>query len=151
MLGKLATWLRISGYDTLYAGDLNVKNEDTYMVKNHHDRVLLTKDRELYRRAVSASRKAYLIKSNCVERQMKEVMVFGVKFEPSMRRCSICNTLLRRPNREEAKEVIEREKLGTDVLDKYELWYCENCKKIYWMGSHWKNMLHFLEKSGIKK
>ncbi len=151
MLGKLATWLRISGYDTLYAGDLNVENEDSYMVHNHKDRILLTKDRELYRRAISAGREAYLIKSNSVEGQMKEVMALGVKFEPVMRRCSVCNTLLRKASIEEAKEVIEREKLGSDILERYELWYCEKCRKLYWMGSHWRNMLRFLKESGIKK
>lgn len=146
MLGKLTTWLRISGYDTLYIGDLNVENEDTYMVKNHWDRILLTKDRELYRRAKAAGRDALLIKSDSVAEQMKEVMTLGVKFEPVMDRCSVCNTPLRKPSEEEAREVIEREKLGDDILEKYELWYCERCRKLYWMGSHWRNMLRFLER-----
>ncbi|AEA46809.1 Mut7-C RNAse domain-containing protein [Archaeoglobus veneficus] len=149
MLGKLATWLRIAGYDTLYVGSIEVDgNEDTYMVHNHKDRILLTKDRELYRRAISAGRRALLIKSNSVAGQMKEVMALGVKFEPVMNRCSVCNALLRKPTKEEAREVVEREKLGDDILERYELWYCEKCRKLYWMGSHWRNMLRFLE--GLK-
>lgn len=146
MLGKLTTWLRISGYDTLYVADLNVEgDEDDYMLHNHKDRILLTKDRELYRRAKAAGRNALLIKSDSVAEQMREVMELGVKFEPVMNRCSVCNALLRKPSAEEVKEVMEREGLREDLARKFELWYCERCKKLYWMGSHWRNMLKFLE------
>ena len=41
MLKKLAIWLRIAGYDTLYIADLEFDgDEDTYMVYNHKDRIL---------------------------------------------------------------------------------------------------------------
>ncbi len=146
MLGKLTTWLRISGYDTLYVADLNIEgDEDDYMLHNHKDRILLTKDRELYRRAKAAGRDVFLIKSDSVAGQMREVMELGVKFEPVMNRCSVCNALLRKPTAEEAKEVMEREGLREDLARKFELWYCERCKKLYWVGSHWRNMLKFLE------
>jgi len=147
MLGKLTTWLRIAGYDTLNVADLNVDgDEDSYMVYNHRDRILLTKDRELYRRSKAAGRDAFLIKSDSVAGQMREVMKLGVKFNPVMNRCSLCNTLLRKPTQEEAREVMKREGLKEDLAEKYELWYCERCKKLYWMGSHWRNMLKFLER-----
>jgi len=46
---------------------------------------------------------------------------------------------------EEALEVIRAENLSESMLQ-YELWYCEKCKKLYWMGGHWKNMSKFLRK-----
>jgi hypothetical protein len=149
MLGKLATWLRIAGYDTLYSGSLEVEGDEDYcLVFNYTDRILVTKDRELYRRAKAAGRKAFLIKSDTVLEQMKEVLELGVSFEPVMDRCSVCNSLLRKPKDEEAREVLEKEGIKEDLAKKYELWYCEKCKKLYWMGSHWRNMLKFLR--GLK-
>ncbi|RLI74627.1 hypothetical protein DRP04_14485 [Archaeoglobales archaeon] len=147
MLGKLATWLRISGYDTLYVGDLEIRgDEDEYMLQNFLDRILLTKDRELYMKASKLGRKALLLRSNDLANQMREVKALGIKFRLVMDRCSVCNSPLRKPTREEALEVMKREGIAKDLYEKYELWYCENCKKLYWMGGHWKNMIRFLKK-----
>ena len=77
---------------------------------------------------------------------MREVTKLGVKFELKMDRCSVCNTPLRKPSDEEALEVMRREGIKEDLRQRYELWYCERCKKLYWMGSHWRNMVKFLER-----
>ena len=147
MLKKLATWLRIAGYDTLYIADLEFDgDEDTYMVYNHTDRILLTKDKELFKRSKATGRPVFLIRSDDVAEQLAEVMQLGVKFEPKMDRCSVCNTPLRKPSDEEALEVMKREGIKEDLRKRYELWYCEKCRKLYWMGSHWRNMIKFLER-----
>ncbi len=147
MLRKLATWLRIAGYDTLYVADLEFDgDEDTYMVYNHTDRILLTRDKELFKRAKAVGRPAFLIKSDDVSMQMAELKEIGVRFELKMERCSVCNTPLRRPSDEEALEVMRREGIREDLRKKYELWFCERCRKLYWMGSHWKNMMEFLKR-----
>ena len=148
MLGKLATWLRISGYDTLYIGDIveKVEDEDNYMLENFHDRILLTKDRGLYRKAKKVGRKDFYVSSNDVAEQLKEVKKLGVVFQPVMDRCSVCNTPLRKPSFKEAEEVMRREGISEDLTERYELWYCEKCKKLYWMGGHWRNMVRFLRK-----
>ncbi len=146
MLGKLTTWLRIFGYDVVYIGDLKIEgDEDTYLLNNYKDRILLTKDRELHRRAMKEGRKSILIKSNDVAEQLMELKDL-VEFQPAMDRCSVCNTLLRKPNEHEIKDFLEREGIKEDLAEKYELWYCERCKKLYWMGGHWKNMIKFLER-----
>ncbi|RUM33429.1 MAG: hypothetical protein DSY33_04455, partial [Archaeoglobus sp.] len=43
MLKKLAVWLRLSGYDTLCeeAFNVNPRKEDTFLVENFTDRILL--------------------------------------------------------------------------------------------------------------
>ena len=146
MLGKLATWLRISGYDTLYIGDLRVDDEDEFLLKNYLDRVLITKDRDLFIKSKKLGREAFLVKSNDVAEQMKELKTLGVKFQIVMDRCSVCNTPLRKPTEDEVLTALKEMNLGKDMLEKYELWFCENCKKLYWMGSHWVNMIRFLRK-----
>ena len=150
MLGKLTTWLRIAGYDTLYVSDLNILgDEDTYMLRNHRDRILITKDRNLYARCLKEERKAILIKSDRLADQMKELQKLGIRFEPVMDRCSVCNSPLRKPSAEEARRVMEREGIAEDLAKKYELWYCERCDKLYWMGSHWRNMMKFLKENSF--
>lgn len=146
MLGKLTTWLRISGYDTLNISDLEVAgDEDDFMLNNFTDRILLTKDKALYHKCIKNGRKAFLITSNDLAEQMRELKKLGVKFQLVMDRCSVCNSTLRKPKKEEAMEVIKREGLKEDMLE-IDLWYCEKCKKLYWMGGHWKNMSRFLRK-----
>lgn len=146
MLGKLAVWLRISGYDTLYIGDFATEDEDDFMIENFKDRILLTKDRKLFSKAKKFGRDAILIRSNDVAEQMKELKAFGVKFQIVMDRCSVCNNFLRKPTIEEALTVLREQGLPEDMLERYELWFCENCRKLYWMGGHWINMVRFLRK-----
>lgn len=147
MLGKLARWLRIAGYDTLYVGDLPVEKEyeDDVLASDYGDRILLTKDKELYRKAKAAKRNVFLIKSNSVGKQLKEVESIGVVFKPVMDRCSVCNGFLRKPSEEEKIEVFKKEGIDNDISKEYELWYCERCRKLYWKGSHWENMIKFLK------
>jgi|GEM_PF-122175 hypothetical protein len=150
MLGKLTTWLRIAGYDTLYVSELNILgDEDTYMLRNHRDRILITKDRNLYARCLKEERKAILIKSDRLAGQMKELQKLGISFEPVMDRCSVCNSMLRKPSAEEARRVMDREGISEDLAAKYELWYCQRCDKLYWMGSHWRNMMKFLKENNF--
>ncbi len=145
MLGKLAIWLRIFGYDTLYIGDFDVEDEDTFMLENYVDRTLLTRDKELYERCVKRRRKAILIKSDEVINQIRE-LVENLKIDTTIRmdRCSVCNSILRKPTREEALRVMRREGIKEDLMERYELWFCEKCDKLYWMGSHYRNMVKFL-------
>ena len=146
MLGKLAVWLRISGYDTLYVGDFAAEDEDEFLLRNFGDRILLTKDKRLFEKAVKARRGAFFITSNDVAEQMRELKALGIKFQIVMDRCSVCNSLLRRPTIEEALNVLREQGLPEDMLERYELWFCEKCRKLYWMGGHWVNMVRFLRR-----
>jgi len=149
MLGKLATWLRISGYDTVYVGDLKLNNrrkEDTFILNSFKDRILLTRDRELYNRCISSRRDAIFIKSDSVEGQIREMIELGFDFQIVMDRCSVCNSPLRKPSENETMRVLRRERIEEDLRERYELWYCEKCDKLYWMGGHWRNMVGFLDR-----
>ncbi len=149
MLGKLAVWLRIFGYDTIYIGDLNVSDEDTFLAENFVDRLLLTRDKELYGRCLKKGRKVFFVDTDSVIDQIRVLRDVGVNVEIKMERCSVCNTLLRKPSEEEARKVMEREGIEEDLTKRYELWYCERCEKLYWLGSHYRNMVKFLE--GLEK
>ncbi|UXD22415.1 hypothetical protein IPA_04515 [Ignicoccus pacificus DSM 13166] len=126
MLGKLARYLRILGYDTIFTEEEDNKILDIYRSKNC---VLLTRDKLLCERA---GRYCFFIKSsNIGEQLMQLAMDIGVKLclpkEPI--RCTICNAPLT--------------KLG--YVEKHGMvWRCPRCGQHYWYGSHIINIEKFL-------
>jgi uncharacterized protein with PIN domain len=130
MLGKLARFLRIMGYDSLYFKDA----EDSFLIYialEEGDRILLTKDVKLIEEANRLKIKAKLIRSNHVEEQLKELEEL-ISFRMGNSRCPICNGYLYR---------VEKEEIQGEIPDfvwytNNEFYRCTNCKKIYWKGSH---------------
>ncbi|MDY6931726.1 MAG: Mut7-C RNAse domain-containing protein [Halobacteriota archaeon] len=101
MLGRLVTWLRILGYDTLYVKDLSVsfKEEDDLMlfISKMSSRILVTRDKVLSQRARRYGLNHYYMRSDKIMEQLSELsLVYDIKLEPKMMRCSICNEILRR-------------------------------------------------------
>jgi uncharacterized protein with PIN domain len=147
MLGKLARWLRLGGYDVIYIGDLAVpphEQDDTLLhIARSEGRVLLTCDIDLYRRAKRAGISGVFIQSTNVVNQLVEVSRRGkrIRIRPENSRCPICNGLLRRANKTKIGE-----KVPAAVLKKYsEFWECKSCGKIYWPGTHWQSILEMAQ------
>ena len=144
MLGKLTRWLRMLGHDVEYAGSL----EDDKLIKaskNEH-RILLTRDLELYRRAVAHGVEALFIESlNEAEKLAKLAKRFGFKLEinPSVSRCPKCNTRIKPIPKEEVMD-----KVPKSTFTFYdEFWICPNCGKVYWQGAHWRRIKKTLEEA----
>jgi uncharacterized protein with PIN domain len=143
MLGRLVAWLRIFDYDTLSAIELGInEDEDNALVRlaKAEGRVLLTRDLALTVRAGKAGVPAVLLRPNDVKGQICELMKhYPLETVPIMERCTVCNGPLRKAtvgNREGiAKEV------PSHLIDEAkEFWVCDRCGKIYWQGSHWRNI-----------
>ena len=137
MLGSLAKWLRIMGYDTSYEKDMT----DTQILETSQKegRLLLTRDKEL---AMRAGKIGLLIESDDIDEQLRQIIrVFGLSFNESQTRCSVCNAELRPVgpldvNQEVPLGVLERNK---------DFFRCEGCGRIYWKGSHWNNIRAHLD------
>ncbi len=144
MLGRLVAWLRIFDYDTLSALELHIEqDEDRRLVELalQDGRVLLTRDRGLVERAKKAEASAILISPDKVTDQLCELIRhIPINTQPIMERCTVCNAGLRRATPEDLKHTADYvpEHL---VEEGKEFWICGNCAKIYWMGSHWRNIL----------
>jgi uncharacterized protein with PIN domain len=138
MLGTLCRYLRFMGYDTISANSLSQGNssEDTLLLRIAHDerRVLLTRDSEL---ATRAGPSGVLINSDDVIRQVTQLRD-GAFIEPKVRmnRCSLCNTELREASPDEIAEADYAPKDNRG----FSFFYCPNCKKLYWDGSHGKHL-----------
>ncbi len=138
MLGTLCRYLRFMGYDTISANSLSKSNslEDTLLLRIAlgEGRVLLTRDRELAGRAGPAG---VLVRSDDVMEQVKQLLNTGlIDAELRMTRCSLCNTELR--------EATTGEIAGADYAPKdndgFLFFFCPNCQKLYWNGSHGKHL-----------
>lgn len=128
MLGRLARWLRLLGYDAAYSRDA-----DDYELMRRaraEARLLLTRDRELAgRRGVQA----LLIISENLEMQVRQVQeTLGAPPGPPLSRCPACNT----PLASAAREAV-RERVPPYVWRRQtEFRICPGCHRIYWPGTH---------------
>jgi uncharacterized protein with PIN domain len=132
MLGTLAKWLRILGYDTQYDPDLD--DHQLVRLARAQDRVLLTRDRELARRR---GLRVLLVTSERLDAQIGQVLA-ELELEPdrSFSRCPVCNAPLAEMDRETARSRVPAYVAQTHKTFKS----CPACQRIYWRGSHWQRM-----------
>ena len=145
MLGTLTRYLRLMGYDTLSANSLEPGNsrEDTALlgIARAEDRVLLTRDRELARRG---GEMAVYLPSEDVMEQVRTLTSLGL-ITPAlvMDRCALCNTLLRPATDEEVQGAAYTPGDRSTLV----FFFCPCCRKIYWTGSHGRNLQASLGKA----
>ncbi|MCX7667793.1 MAG: Mut7-C RNAse domain-containing protein [Atribacterota bacterium] len=137
MLGKLARWLRIVGYDTKYFR--HAEDHTLIAVARFEGRVLLTRDRALFQRAKEI---AHLIQTESLEHQLREVLLcFGLPLRLSLARCPSCNTALLTVSPQEVKSQVPL----FVSLSFEEFKQCPLCQKIYWPGTHWQKIVQFCQ------
>ncbi len=138
-IGSLARYLRMLGFDVLYKNDFS--DQEIIDISLNEKRTILTKDRELLKNLKVTH--GYWIRNEGLEEQVKEVILrFDLKDDiKEFLRCLECNNIL---------EPVEKEKMEMRIPPKVkewqnEFWYCTQCDKVYWKGSHYKKMLKFIE------
>jgi hypothetical protein len=138
-LGGLAHMLRMLGFDTLY--DNHFHDDAIVAIAEQDGRIVLTRDRELLkRRAVTHGCYVHALKS---EAQLREV-VERLDLARSARLftlCLHCNAPLRPVDK---ARVLERLPLRVqEYYDRFST--CDVCGRVYWEGSHWRNMRRLLD------
>ncbi len=139
-LGKLASFLRMLGFDTLYKPD--VTDGQLLDISLNEERALLSKDRELLHH--ESLIRSYRVFSDDPSEQLTEVLHrFDLYSSTSpFSRCIRCNTLLEPVQKE---EIIGR--LPPKVQLYYdEFFYCRLCDQIFWKGSHYEKMRSFIDR-----
>lgn len=150
MLGRLTRWLRLVGKDVVCINDysLDSEEEDEALIRiaEEDSRCLLTKDIELYRRALREKVDAILIENERdIPAQFLEISKstdesFDLDIESS--RCPVCNGELMRVS----KSTISEEVPDGVFESKDKFWRCKSCNKIYWPGTHWKKIADTVKK-----
>lgn len=138
-LGKLAIYLRIMGFDTLYRNDYD--DPQLAELAAQTNRILLTRDRRLLMRKVI--QEGYCVRSLEPQEQAREVLRrYGlVKDIRPFQRCLRCNHPLQSIPK---SDVLQRlEPLTRQYYDEFHI--CPACNHIYWKGSHFDHMQVFLD------
>ena len=150
MLGKLARWLRMLGHDVIY----NVELDDSALLElaQKENRVLLTKDLELYQRAIGRGIDAYFIGGKTESERLAELAKrysLSLEFDMDKSHCPLCNTSLKAAIKEQLSDELEKDTFT--YYDKF--WKCPNCGQVYWQGAHWKQISNTLieAKEKLKK
>jgi uncharacterized protein with PIN domain len=130
-LGKLAKWLRILGYDTLY--ERRNADPDFLRKASAEGRIALTRKRDLA--CLHPERRLVVVKADHVRRQLGEVLdALSLIPDPvkRMTRCLRCNTPLEEIPKERAEGGVPLYVYVTCVQFKG----CPSCGGIYWPGTH---------------
>ncbi len=139
MLGSLARWLRMMGYDTAY--DKSLDDPAIAGLARAEGRFVLTRDRELAREPG-----AFLVEADDIDSQLKAVAAkFGLKYDDERIRCSTCNGELQDLPKEQAKDSVPEG--AFDANDKF--WKCTKCGKTYWKGTHWLGIMERLKRLSL--
>mgnify|MGYP000633816415 CR=1 FL=1 len=149
MLGHVARWLRLLGYDTLYSRSY----EDWKILKvaEEEDRIVVTRDLGLFRRARKKGLRAMYVEEPAVEKVLALLSSkYGIRlhFDKNDTRCPVCNGVLRYTT-----SLVEvAGKVNEAIAVRYkEFWICTKCGKVYWQGRHWRNINQILESARIEK
>ena len=142
MLGKLAKWLRIMGYDTLYQSRYEPGRIQTLV---REGRILLMRntrsglDREV----------TIFILSDHVGEQLRQLKKEGCLAPDRARwftRCMLCNEILREPPAEAARENVPEYVFFEHPKG---IHWCPSCGRFFWPGSHRQRMVAQLQTWGF--
>lgn len=139
-LGKLAKYLRLLGFDVVYANNLTDEFIIQCSIKEH--RIVLTRDIGILKNKRITH--GHWIHHTNPQQQIDEVLhqfQLGKQCHP-FTRCLSCNGKLKK---------IEKTKIIADIPKLAQKYYktfmqCRSCKKIYWEGSHYTKLKTWIEK-----
>ena len=132
MLGKLTRWLRMLGQDVKYS--------------NQFEDEELTRDLELYQRAIAKGIDAFYVEGRTEAEKLAELAKrfdFPLVIDLKRSRCPRCNTKIRPTPKEELADKVEK----NTFIYYDEFWKCPKCGHIYWQGAHWEGIHATLEKA----
>jgi uncharacterized protein len=146
MLGSLARWLRILGFDAAYAG----KMEDSEIVRMARlsGRAVLTKDRRLVQRR--ALRDFRLIEAQSLDDQLLEVLDhFHLDVRPRLlfSRCLRCNVPLKDVPLDSVSGRVPDYVLQTRTRFSV----CPRCRGIFWPGTHRDRMQRRIQRILVRR
>ena len=134
MVGKLARWLRVLGFDVAYSNVLH--DDEIVRLAELEDRIILTRDTGIASRRMQGQ--CLLIESGDYKEQIQQVLrTFGLTDFSILSRCVKCNTLLRDIDKEAVFEKVP----PFVYLTQARFASCPSCHRVYWHGTHANEML----------
>lgn len=138
-LGRLAAYLRMMGFDTLYG---NATPDDELAAISHDEgRILLTRDVGLLKRNLVIY--GYYVRALQPKARLVEITQrFDLAEQVApFKRCMKCNGLLYPVDK---AEVLDRLPHGTAQY--YERFHqCSSCQRVFWKGAHFQRMQQLMD------
>jgi uncharacterized protein with PIN domain len=133
MLGRLAKWLRILGYDTLFDPYVSSATIAEQAVKEH--RIFITRDVKLTKHSDPLS--FFIAQSENYREQLREVVGYFQldTFSHLFTRCTICNKEILPVEKDVVKDRVPEK----SALNFEKFYQCPQCKRVYWGGTHTQN------------
>jgi len=138
-LGKLARFLRFTGFDTVYRNDYDDKEIISLSKKEH--RVILTRDKGILRNRLVTL--GYWLRSQDPVEQVGEVINrFDLKNQVTLfSRCSLCNSPLTEVKKDDVARMLQPKTIR--YYDDFKK--CSGCHKIYWQGTHCERLVKLIQ------
>jgi uncharacterized protein len=146
MLGNIARKLRILGFDTVYMAQAH--DDEILKIGIEQDRVILTADKELFKRIVKVGARGVLVSGSASELEelvhiLSENGITSIGMNGIGSRCSVCNGHLE----ERTSDQVRNDDCNNDLIVPDKVIACHNqffqciaCGKIYWEGGHLKRI-----------
>jgi len=134
MLGRLAKWLRLLGFDVLYYPD--IEDREVIKISLEQDRTILTRDTLMLQ--CRGVRDAVFIRSDHISEQLLDMKdMLALHDSNPGERCVVCNgNLYAVSDRGELQDLVP-----DYVYHNFESFMrCSGCGKVYWEGSHYKKI-----------
>jgi hypothetical protein len=137
-LGRLAKYLRLLGFDTLYYN--SISDDELIEQANVQSRIILTRDRGLYERHEA---KCIFLEEVETRSQLLE-LIGALKLRKLCRpfsRCLRCNALLEPVAKEAVMELLPPKVVR--FFDDFQR--CPSCGRIFWHGDHYRHMQSYVD------
>lgn len=139
-LGKLASYLRMLGFDTFYRNRMDDAELAALAADEH--RILLTRDRDLLKRNLIGY--GYCLRSvDPVEQLIELLSHYDLMADIyPFTRCMKCNAMITTVSKEDVWDSLppKVQKLCQ------EFHRCSGCGQLYWEGTHHRQMLEFIDR-----
>ena len=134
MVGKLARWLRVLGFDVVYSNTFS--DDEIVRLAVAENRIILTRDTGF------ASRRnlpqTLFVDSDHYKEQVRQVLrTFDLKEFKIFSRCVECNS----PLQEVDKEAVFERVPPYVYLTQERFAACPLCERVYWRGTHTEKMM----------
>ena len=131
MLGSLARWLRVCGFDVFY--DAEIDRSSLFRIAREEGRTLLTRSSSFGE--LKEIPPYVKIESDFLEEQLRQVKKTYPSldfFKESFTRCVECNALLTEIEKAAFKDQIPPKAYAIEGR----FYQCPSCKKLFWPGTH---------------
>jgi uncharacterized protein len=138
-LGKLAAYLRMMGFDTLYRNDF--EDDELAEISHHENRILLTRDMGVLKRSLVIY--GYFVRNTDPRKRILEISQrynLAEHIDP-FAHCMKCNGIV---------APVEKSQIISEIPEDTAAYYdefrrCQSCQQIYWKGSHHQKMERLID------